>query len=62
MTNERESGLSQGLGVVEQRRHYGPQLVDGGVSFNLWAPSARSVELLEVGRPPRQMGRDNEGW
>ena len=54
--------MSQGLEVVEQRRHHGPQLVDGGVSFNLWAPSARAVELLEVGQSPRQMARDDDGW
>ncbi|WP_244547375.1 malto-oligosyltrehalose trehalohydrolase [Bradyrhizobium sp. Gha] len=36
--------------------------MDHGVAFNLWAPTARSVELLEADRPPRRMPRDSEGW
>jgi maltooligosyltrehalose trehalohydrolase len=36
--------------------------VDRGVSFNLWAPTAKSVELLEVGQAPRSMMRDADGW
>ncbi|WP_407158642.1 malto-oligosyltrehalose trehalohydrolase [Bradyrhizobium sp. STM 3557] len=32
------------------------------MSFNLWAPTAGSVELLEVGQTPRQMMRDADGW
>lgn len=51
-----------GLGVAEQLRRHGPQVIDHGVSFNLWAPSADFVELLEVGRPPRRMPHDNDGW
>jgi maltooligosyltrehalose trehalohydrolase len=43
-------------------RRHGPQIVDHGVSFNLWAPSANSVELLEAGQKPRRMPRDDEGW
>ncbi|WP_440639103.1 malto-oligosyltrehalose trehalohydrolase [Bradyrhizobium sp. PUT101] len=50
------------LGTAEQSRRHGPQIVDHGVSFNLWAPTARSVELLEVGQPPRGMPRDDDGW
>ncbi|MDF0519485.1 malto-oligosyltrehalose trehalohydrolase [Bradyrhizobium yuanmingense] len=48
--------------MAEQSRRHGPQIVDHGVSFNLWAPTARSVELLEIGQPPRQMLRDAHGW
>lgn len=55
-------GLKQTLGTAEQLRRHGPQIVDHGVSFNLWAPTARSVELLEAGQPPRRMPRDDEGW
>ncbi|WP_404541985.1 malto-oligosyltrehalose trehalohydrolase [Bradyrhizobium sp. USDA 223] len=48
--------------MAEQSRRHGPQIVDHGVSFNLWAPTARSVELLEIGQPPRKMPRDADGW
>jgi maltooligosyltrehalose trehalohydrolase len=54
--------LNQRLGRDEQSRRHGPQFVDGGVCFSLWAPTARCVELLEIGRPPRQMARDDDGW
>lgn len=54
--------LRHRLGVAEQIRRHGPQIVDHGVSFNLWAPTARSVELIEVGQPPRKMPRDDDGW
>lgn len=54
--------LVERLGTAEQVRRHGPQLVDGGVSFNLWAPSARSVELCEAGRTPQRMPRDPHGW
>jgi maltooligosyltrehalose trehalohydrolase len=50
------------LGVAEQLRRHGPQVIGRGVSFNLWAPSADSVELLEVGQLPRHMSRDDDGW
>jgi maltooligosyltrehalose trehalohydrolase len=49
-------------GTAKQPRRHGPQIVDGGVVFNLWAPSAQSVELLEVGQAPRLMVRDADGW
>lgn len=48
--------------MAGQTRRHGSQIVDHGVSFNLWAPTARSVELLEVGQPPRKMPRDDDGW
>ncbi len=61
-TGERPTDLHQKLGAARQARRHGPQIVDHGVVFNLWAPTAGSVELLEVGRPPRRMPRDDEGW
>ncbi|WP_245315612.1 malto-oligosyltrehalose trehalohydrolase [Bradyrhizobium yuanmingense] len=54
--------MNQRLGKAEQSRRHGPQIVDHGVSFNLWAPTARSIELLEIGQPPRRMPRDAGGW
>ncbi|WP_024338415.1 MULTISPECIES: malto-oligosyltrehalose trehalohydrolase [Bradyrhizobium] len=54
--------MDQRLGTAEQGRRHGPQIIDHGVSFNLWAPTARSVELLEIGQPPRRMPRDEHGW
>ena len=49
-------------GTAKQPRRHGSQIVDGGVVFNLWAPSAQSVELLEVGQAPRLMLPDADGW
>nr|WP_283810127.1 malto-oligosyltrehalose trehalohydrolase [Bradyrhizobium amphicarpaeae] len=43
-------------------RRHGAHIADHGVSFNLWAPTARSVELLEANRPPQRMPRDDDGW
>ncbi|MBW7973730.1 malto-oligosyltrehalose trehalohydrolase [Bradyrhizobium sp. BR 10289] len=48
--------------MAGQARRHGPQILDHGVIFSLWAPSAHSVELLEAGRPPQKMPRDAEGW
>jgi maltooligosyltrehalose trehalohydrolase len=48
--------------MAGQARRHGPQRVDHGISFNLWAPTAQSVELLEAGRPPHRMVRDDDGW
>lgn len=48
-------------GALYQRRH-GPEITADGVVFNLWAPSARSIELLEVGQVPRKMPEDEDGW
>jgi maltooligosyltrehalose trehalohydrolase len=50
------------LGRAGHPRRHGPLIVDHGVVFNLWAPSARSVELLEADRPPQRMTRDDDGW
>ncbi|QIP04447.2 malto-oligosyltrehalose trehalohydrolase [Bradyrhizobium symbiodeficiens] len=50
------------LGIAGQARRHGAHIVDHGVSFNLWAPTAGSVELLQGGRPPQRMSRDDDGW
>lgn len=50
------------LGVAGQARRHGAHVTSYGVSFNLWAPSAKSVELLESGQAPRRMPRDEQGW
>jgi maltooligosyltrehalose trehalohydrolase len=52
----------QRIGAADTARRYGPQIVDNGVSFNLWAPSAKTVELMEVGQPPHHMSCDGDGW
>ena len=57
-----EETLTQTVGTSEQARRHGPQVLDNGVSFSLWAPSASSVELLESDQPPRPMLRDDDGW
>ena len=53
--------MNGGLGLARQIKRHGPQIIDHGVSFNLWAPTAKSVELLEVGQRPRLMAHEN-GW
>jgi maltooligosyltrehalose trehalohydrolase len=50
------------LGVAGQPRRHGAHITGHGVVFNLWAPSAQSVELLETGQAPRRMPRDEQGW
>jgi maltooligosyltrehalose trehalohydrolase len=60
---EREGTAAAGNGgVTDEVRRNGPQIVDGGVAFNLWAPSAQSVELLEMTFPPQPMSHGSEGW
>ncbi|AMA61296.1 malto-oligosyltrehalose trehalohydrolase [Bradyrhizobium sp. CCGE-LA001] len=48
--------------MAGHNRCHGPRIIEGGVCFNLWAPTAESVELLEIGRPPCRMTRDADGW
>lgn len=60
--DEKRIDLTRTLGTAGQDRRHGPQIVDHGVVFNLWAPTAQSVELLETGRPPQRMPRDVDGW
>lgn len=47
---------------VGHARQHGPQILGDGVAFNLWAPSAKSVELLEATLLPRPMCYVGEGW
>jgi maltooligosyltrehalose trehalohydrolase len=54
--------LNERFATARTTRRHGARLVDHGVAFNLWAPSAKSVELLEVGQPPQPMPRDDDGW
>src|SRR3954466_5942324 len=49
-------------GVAGFQRRFGPQVMPNGVVFNLWAPTAKSVELMEDGRPFRRMPKDADGW
>ena len=50
------------LGIADQPRRHGPCITPNGVVFNLWAPTAQSVELLERGQMPRRMPKDADGW
>ena len=50
------------LGIADQPRRHGPCITRNGVVFNLWAPTAQSVELLERGQMPRRMPKDADGW
>jgi maltooligosyltrehalose trehalohydrolase len=54
--------LAEGMRAAPKTRRYGPQIMENGVLFNLWAPSATSVELLEVGQSPRALSCDDDGW
>ncbi len=54
--------MGQSLGAVGQIRRHGPQIGDHGVVFNLWAPTAQSVELLEANQAPQRMLPDSDGW
>jgi maltooligosyltrehalose trehalohydrolase len=59
---ERLESLDQRLGAAGQIRRHGPEIVDHGVTFNLWAPTAQSVELLETDQQPQRMPCDSDGW
>ena len=54
--------MNEVLGIADQLRRHGPCITPNGVVFNLWAPTAQSVELLERGQMPRRMPRDADGW
>ncbi|MET4036604.1 maltooligosyltrehalose trehalohydrolase [Bradyrhizobium sp. JR7.2] len=54
--------MNEKLGAAGQPRRHGAHITGHGVVFNLWAPSAESVELLESGQAPRRMPRDEQGW
>jgi maltooligosyltrehalose trehalohydrolase len=54
--------LIEVLGTAQQPRRHGSFVTPQGVVFNLWAPTARLVELLERGQQPMRMAKDEEGW
>lgn len=54
--------MTEKLGVAGQPRRHGAHITGHGVVFNLWAPSAEFVELLEGSQAPRRMPRDAQGW
>src|SRR6202000_529933 len=58
----RDQAYSNANGTAGFPRHHGAWVCEWGVVFNLWAPSAKSVELIEVGQPPRRMPKDRYGW
>ena len=63
--SQREIGdqaYSNALGTAGFPRRHGAWVCEWVVVFNLWAPSATSVELIEVGQPPRRMPKDRYGW
>ena len=49
-------------GAANLPRQHGANITPYGVVFNLWAPSAHSVELMEAGAQSRRMSRDQDGW
>src|SRR4051812_13469299 len=57
-----KESLIEKVGVAGQPRRSGAHITGSGVTFNLWAPSAESVELLESGQTARRMPRDGQGW
>ena len=60
--DESEQTLNETQGFTGYLRRHGPQIVEGGVVFNLWAPSADAVELLQERRPAEVMVREPGGW
>ncbi|MGO4510137.1 malto-oligosyltrehalose trehalohydrolase [Bradyrhizobium sp. 2TAF36] len=54
--------MHEQLGITSKHRSHGPQVTPHGVVFNLWAPSANSVELLEEGLKPQPMPKSADGW
>ena len=49
---------------IDRISHYrfGPELIEGGVRFRLFAPACERVELLLEGRDPQAMSAVGEGW
>ena len=41
-------------------RSFGPRLTSGGVSFRLWAPAAKRVDVLLD--KPHALHRGDDGW
>src|SRR4051812_14329311 len=56
-----EFSLTEKLGVAGQPRSHGAHVTDHGVVFNLWGPTAKSVELLESEQAARRMPREEQG-
>ena len=54
--------MIESLGTAGKPRRHGPAVTEHGVVFNLWAPTAQSVDLLEQGQSPQPMPRDGDGW
>ena len=54
--------MRETLSFVRYPRHHGPQILDCGVIFNFWAPTADAVELLQDGVAPKLMSRERDGW
>jgi maltooligosyltrehalose trehalohydrolase len=48
--------------TAETQFQFGPELRDGGVAFQLWAPGAERVMLEIDGAQPMAMARDTDGW
>lgn len=44
------------------RMPFGTQVVETGVGFRLWAPTARKVALVLGDAPPVSLDRDDDGW
>jgi len=42
-------------------RHFGARITADGVSFQLWAPAAKQVDLM-LAQPPHPMRRSDDGW
>jgi maltooligosyltrehalose trehalohydrolase len=58
----RDQAYSNANGIAGFPRRHGARVCEWGVVFNLWAPSAKSVELIEAGQSPRRMPKDRYGW
>lgn len=54
--------MHEQLGITNKHISHGPQVTPHGVVFNLWAPSANLVELLEEGSKPQPMPKSADGW
>ncbi|HEX2652233.1 MAG TPA: malto-oligosyltrehalose trehalohydrolase [Xanthobacteraceae bacterium] len=54
--------MIESLGAAGKPRRHGPATTEHGVVFNLWAPTAQSVDLVEQGQSPQPMPRDGDGW
>ncbi|HEX2658461.1 MAG TPA: malto-oligosyltrehalose trehalohydrolase, partial [Polyangia bacterium] len=61
MSHQKKSGNSGPVGT--RRFAHGPEIVEGGVSFRIWAPKRTRVELVIDGRPePIPLRREEDGY